>query len=360
MIFSQLMRKLHAIVPFLMLMLLTAIAASCGDDGGFTIKCHIDGLGNDGLEMVYTTRRGIVRTMFHPKDGDVELKGTSAEPSLVEVFALDGTPLFVCTAADGDRLDLSMKLGDPSSLRIKGQDASRDFAAFVATHDSLLTHGNDSEVNALIASMVRSNPSSLASTLLMVTQFRTPGHEMLADSLLSAIDLKARPASLVGSYASSLGEQVSADARGNLRSFTLRNARDTSARYTPAIHSFTLLVFNSSAKPDSITDRIERLRGDASKRRLHLMEISFAPDSSSWRASVDRDSVRSEKWIQAWAPGGPAGYNMRRMAVPAVPYYIVTDSTGAQIYRGASLSEADSLLRLRLCLQHTEAPDSVQ
>lgn len=335
------MRYIFAILSLVLLMGVTA----CGDDEGFVIKCEVEGLDTRGLEMVYMTRGGVSRQSFHPVDGKVELRGVSAQPTLVEVFTLDGNLLFSCVAADGDRMKLKMKLGDPSSLTVTGQDATRDFTAFVAEHDSLLTFGSDAEVNRLIGDAVRANPASMASTLLMVTRYRTAGYELEADSLLSEIAPEARPTLLVGPYASAVGEQVSTAARGEIRAFTMPYGLDTIVRYTPSMQSYALLVFNDARKPDSVARRMRALRKDLNDRRLKVIEISAAPDSAAWRAHVKGDSA---DWMQAWAAGGVSSQHLRRLAIPRLPYYIVTDSTGAQRYRGSSVYSADTLLRSRL------------
>lgn len=337
------MRNIFAILSFVILL----AAASCGDEEGFIIKCEIEGLDTHGLEMVYMTRGGVSRASFHPVDGKVELKGSSTQPTLVEVFMLDGTRLFSCVASDGDRMKVKMKLDDTGSLTVTGQDASRDYSAFVAQHDSLLTHGTDAEVNRLIADAVRSNPSSMASTLLMVTHFRTAGYELQADSLLSEIAPEARPALLSGSYASTVGEQVTTSARGEVRAFTLRMGldslgHDTIVRYIPSMQSYSLLAFTDTRKPDSIISRLRKLRKDHTKRRLKIIEVSLTADSAMWHASVKGDSMN---WYQAWAPGGTSGREIRRLAVPRAPFYIVTDSLGTQLYRGTSAYQADTLIR---------------
>ncbi len=337
------MKKLFAILTLLAALLVTV--QSCDSREGFQINCEIEGLDMRGVEMVYLTRAGVSRQTFHPVEGKVNLTGTSPQPTLVEVFSLDGEPLFTCVAQDGDRMKLKMTLGDPTTLAITGQNASRDYAAFVAEHDSLLRHGSDEEVNALIANAVRSNPSSMASTLLMVTRFRTAGHELLADSLLGEIVYEARPALLAGSYASAVGEQVATSTRGELRAFTLRNGLDTIVRYIPSQNSYALIVFTDGVKPDSIRRRLRTLRADFQRRPLQLIEVSVTGDSTRWRSQVEGDS---STWLQAWAPGGVASQHLRRLAVPRTPFYIVADSSGTQHYRGTSLYTADTMLRSRL------------
>lgn len=338
------MRKILGIISFIVLL----TVMSCGSEDGFVIKCEIEGLDTRGLEMVYMTRGGVSRASFHPVKGKVELRGASPQPTLVEVFTLDGSLLFSCVAADGDHMEVKMKLDDPGSLTVKGQDATRDYAAFVAQHDSLLTRGTDEEVNRLIAESVRSNPKSMASTLLMVTRFRTAGYELEADSLLSEIAPEARPALLAGSYASMVGEQVSTSARGEVKSFTFREAldslgHDTIVRYVPSMQSYSLLTFTDSRRPDSITRRLRALRKALPQRRLKIIEISLQSDSSMWHATANKDD--SINWYRVWAPGATAGREIRRLAVPRTPFYIVTDSTGAQLYRGTSAYEADTLIR---------------
>lgn len=330
------------------------VSTACGDKEEFTIKCNIEGLDTRGIEMVYATRSGLARASFHPVGGKVELHGSSEEPTLVEIFTLDGSRLATLVMANGDEAELTMKLDDPTSLRVKGQDASRDYSAFVAEHDSLLNRGNDAEVNALIARSVKDNPKSIASTLLMVTRFRTPGHELEADSLMSLIAPEARPRFVTGAWASSLGEQLSTSARGEIKMFTIKTAKDTTARLSPSMQSYALMAFIADRKPDSTFTTLRDLREDAPKRRLAIMEISLAPDSARWRETIRRDTTAT--WVQAWPTGGVASTPVRRLAIPRTPYYIVIDSTGAQRYRGASLHTADTLLRSLLNLN--ELPDS--
>lgn len=390
----------------LLIVLASALAVSCGGPGGFEIRCDIEGLDSHGLEMIYDTGRGLSHTSHHPVEGKVELHGFSSEPTLVELFTLDGRLLASLVMRDGDKVKLNMRLDDPTSLRVEGQPASRDYAAFVADNDSLLRRGSDAEINRVISDYVKANPTSMASTLLLMTRFVTDGYELQADSLLSTIAVEARPPLLTGSWARALGEQVSSGARTGLKMFHLRQCRDTIARYTPALQSYALLTFQEEVKPDSVVAMLKALRRDFSRRRLSIMEISLAPDSASWRARIAPDSLvaaaespapadtvaatdsiatatppaavtsgrdrsastaadkrqkvtkEAPAWVQAWEPGGVASPRLRRLAVARTPYYIIADSTATVRYRGTSLREADSLLRSFIAIpaEATTAP----
>lgn len=346
------MRKLFSILALLCVLFLTV---ACGSEEEFVIRCDIEGLGTRGLEMVYVTRSGISRLSFHPVDGKVDMRASSVQPTLVEVYTIDGSLLFTCVACNGDHLDVKMKLDDPSTLTITGQDASRDYTAYVVEHDSVLTHGDDAEVNSMIADAVRSNPSSMMSAMLMVTRFRPNGYEMLADSLLNEISPEARPFLVVRSFASPIGDQVSTSARGEVKPFTIYNGKGSIIRYSPGMQSYALLVFNDKRTPDSISRRLRELRDTLTKRQFQLIEISLAPDSSMWHRMVDNDS---STWLQGWLPGGPSSLQIRRLAVPRTPFYVVADSVGRQCYRGSSFHRADTLLRSRFGLNAVK--DSVR
>ena len=173
-------------------LILLAVLTGCGNSEEFLIKCEIKGLGNKGVEMFYVDR-DLRRVSFHPVDDKVTLRGVSQEPTLVEVFTVDGDPLFSCVAANGDELEVKMLLADPTSVRIKGNDDSKRYAEFLVVNDSVLTKGDAAAVNSLIAKEVRSNPSAISSAMLIATRFQARGYELLADSLINALTPDARP-----------------------------------------------------------------------------------------------------------------------------------------------------------------------
>ena len=206
-------------------------------------------------------------------------------------------------------------------------------------------------INALITKEVTAHPDRISSALILMTMFHAPGYEMLADSLIHILVPEARPSALMKSFAALVGEQVSTSARGNVRGMTFHtgrdtvNGHDTIVRFMPTFHSYGLLVFVSDRKSDTITNRLNELIKDYHRRRLEIMELSFQSDSATWRRSIRIDSA---KWTQAWVPGGNAASQIRNLAVPTTPFFIVTDSLGKQLYRGRSIASAVDTLRYRL------------
>lgn len=330
--------------PILSLLLLLLFLSSCGGSDTCDISCEVKGLGNKGIEVIYADR-GVKRLSFHPVDGKVDMKLDLPRPTLIEVFTIDNEPLFTLIGRNGEELSVRLTLGDPSSLSVKGNEPSETYSRIIAQNDSMLRHGSDHEVNALISRVVHASPASQASTLLLINHFRTPGHELQADSLLNIIEPDARPSWLSGSYASLLASQISAMMKNDVPGLTLRAGSDTTMRFFPSRQSFSLLIFTDKRLPDSLIRGLRSLRADNRPTRLAILEISLAADSARWKHDTDVDS---SLWQKAWVPGGPSAYPIRSMAVPRLPFYIIADSATHYVYRGSSFYEVDTLLRARL------------
>lgn len=336
------------------LIILTLLLVACGDEEQFTIDCDIKGLGSKGVEMVYYNK-GYRKVTFHPVDNKVRLKGDSPDLTMVDLFTLDGDLIFTCVAKNGEELEVKMTLDDPASLRIKGNKPSEQYSEFLSANSDVLNSRSPHDINALLTEEISAHPDRISSTMLLITRFYTPGYEMLADSLLNVLAVEARPAGLSRSYSSMVGEQVSATARGDVKPITIHSGRDTIAKFTPSFQSYGLLAFVSARKPDSITSKLRALYDDMASKRFKLLEISLQTDSLTWRTAISGDNA---KWMQAWVPGGSGAQQIRNLAIPRTPYFIVTDSTGSQIYRGSSISMADTILRSHMRPEPSQ-PDSV-
>lgn len=336
---------------YFLVIILAAMLTACGNDEEFVINCEIKGLGDKGVEMYYYDR-GVNRVSFHPKDGEVELRGSASELTPIDVFTLDNELLFTCMAKNGDELDVKMDLAKPGIISIKGNEVSEEYAKFLTENVELLHNSPDAaKINALITERVKNYPTKVSSSLILMTLFRPEGYEMLADSLIHVLDPAARPGTLMRSFSSMIGEQVSTSARGNVRAMTFHtgrdtvNGHDTIVRFMPSFHSYGLLVFVGADKSDTITNRLNELVKDYQRRRLEILELSLQSDSTTWRNSINSDSA---KWVQAWVPGGNAVSQIRNLSIPKTPFFIITDSMGKQVYRGGSITAAVDTLRNRL------------
>ncbi|MDE7145354.1 MAG: thioredoxin family protein, partial [Duncaniella sp.] len=337
------------------------MTSSCGNDEEFVINCEIKGIGERGVEMIYFNR-GLRKAAFHPVDDKVSLRGSSPDMTVVEVFTLDNQLLFTCVAQNGDELEVKMELDNPASIKVKGNEASEQYNKFVSENAELLGSRDEAGINALISKEISARPDKISSTLILTRLLRARGNELLADSLINRLAPEARPSSLIKGFAAMVGEQVSTNARGDVRPITLRqgrdtvSGRDTTVRFVPSFHSYSLLAFTYERKSDTITNRLRELKKDFPKsKRFEGLEISLQNDSSSWRLAIKGDSA---EWLQAWDPGGSASPQIRSLAVPSTPFFIETDSTGKQLYRGSAVKAATDTLRNRLGKADISQPDT--
>lgn len=345
-------RILRTFVPMrriVYLLLGALMMAACGNDEEFVVKARVEGLGDKGVEMIYYNN-GLRRVTFHPVKGELTLTGTSAVPVPVEVVTVDGDPLFTVIASNGDEIEVQASVSDPAKFQAKGNRESAAYAAFVAANDSLLRGDDAARINALIARLVRENPQGISSALVMMNYFRAPGYELLADSLINDLVPEARSFALMRSFSSGVGEQVSTSARGPLRSLVITNGltsgRDTTLRYNASNSGLTLLVITGNIpKADSLTSVMRRLARKLPRRRFRLLEVTLGGDSAGWRRSVARDS---SAWLQGWLPGGTGATPVRPLQLPRLPYFLVLDSTGTQLYRGAGFTAATDTITRRL------------
>lgn len=338
------MRHLHSILISLILV----VFASCGNNEEFLINCKIRGLGSKGVEMTYTTR-GVQRVGFHPVDGKVTLRGVSDKPVLVEVSTIDNRLLFTCVAQNGDNLDVELDLDKPTSLKISGNDASEEYSRFIVDNDSLLRSDDVAGINRLIAAEVRRHPDRISSAMLLATRFQARDYELEADSLVNTLKPEARPSGIMGAFASLVGEQVSSSVGSPVRAMTIncgyQNKQDTTMRYWASNQSYSMLVVTGYHRGDSIGKTLRELCDSLPDRRFKAFEIAVTGDSVMWKIAVRNDST---KWVKAWVPGGTASNEVRSLTVSSIPYFVVADSTGRQIYRGRSLSAANDTVRNRL------------
>lgn len=337
------MRYIHILIIMLLVLM-----TSCGNDEEFVINCEIRGLGSEGVEMYYTTR-SMQHSGFHPVDGKVSLRGVASEPTLVEVFTTAGEPLFMCVAQNGDELEVKMDLEKPGVIKIKGNEASEEYARFVTENDSLLRSGDVAAINRLVADEVMAHPGRVSSAMLLVTRFNARGYELKADSLVNILKPEARPSWVVGAYPGMVGEQVSSTARGKVKPITINcgllNERDTTLRYWPSNQTYSMIVVTGTGKGDSVRTMLKELTGKLHERRFKALEVAVMGDSAMWKLAIRRDSA---KWMQGWVAGGVAGTAVRALQIPGVPYFIVADSLGNQVYRGYSATAAGDSVRSRL------------
>ncbi|MCM1483063.1 MAG: DUF4369 domain-containing protein [Muribaculaceae bacterium] len=335
-------------MSLLLALVAALILSGCGKSDHFTVGGTIEAAGMQTVIVTYYASGGLKRVSQPAVDGKFNMKCESPVPTLCLVELSDGTQLASVIASNGDNIQIKASLEEPLLTEVKGNSSSSKLARWTRDNAELITSGNAEAINRSIAEFVRDNKSDMASSALMVTRFQSLGYETLADSLLTLISVSARPAPVVQNFSAVLSSQLSRKGSTNIVPMTVYTRNDSTYFYSPTAHTISMLAFvgDDRAGRDSITSSMRALcREFPAKRRLDIVEISTARDSAVWKSATARDSAL---WHQAWAPGTVASATISKMSVPRLPYFIVADSTGAQIYRGPSITEAERIITSRL------------
>lgn len=323
------------------------LSAGCSKKKNFTVQGRLDGLGAQLITATYYTGGGLKRISIVSADDKFALRGEAARPTLLRLALADGTTLGNLVVENGDKIKLEGSVDDPLAIEVSGNPDSEKIARWTSDNAALLRGRNAAAINRSLAEWVADNRSSKAATALMVTYFQTEGYEHLADSLMTLLSNDARAQDVVQNFTGVLSNQLGSAASAVIAPMTLYEASDSMVTVSPHVQSTMLLCFmpdNRTAR-DSVGRCLRRLSSAFGRRRFTAVEISAAPDSATWRQSIAGDSAT---WRRTWAPATVASSQIRRLAVPRLPYFIVADSLGMQIYRGASIGAAARAVEKRL------------
>ena len=318
--------------------------AACGDNTKFTIGGRIDGLGTRAVYVIYAANGNITKQMTAAIDGKFSISGESPDYTIVELFAASSDPLARMLVKNGQTLSCKLSIDEPLKNQIKGNKPTEEWITFLRQNNEILSTGTPEMIDRLIGGYVADHRDNIVSSLLLLTSYNSVDHESQADSLFALIAPQARPEKLVEGYRMLLSLNNTSAFNVKVKSFSLYSYGDSTEWYMPSRSSYSLLYFTDGAhnRRDTIISKITPEYEKYSRKRFKVVDVSMTPDTLEWK----RTAVDSLAWAQVWVPGGVANPQFDNLNIPRLPYYILTDSTGRQVYRGTQLTIAlDSLDR---------------
>lgn len=334
------LKRLHLLI----VLAISLIAVSCGDDTEFRVTGTVEGMGTRNTYMIYVDD-GTVREVHSPSlDGKFNFVGSSPDYTLIEIYTSGKEFVGRAIVKNGQTLKCKFDISAPYHVEIKGNKPSEEWGKFLYKNREILSSGNIRAINDLVEEYALSHKDNIVSSLLMMTQFNAIDEEAKAESIFAQLSPEARPDRLVDDYRLLLANDNNAYLNGKIAPFTLVTASDSIVRYYPGSSSYSLFFFTASQgeRRDTITPVLSYFYDKYSRRRLRIIEVSFSADTLLWKNIARRDTVN--RWPQLWVPGGASNPNFTQLNVPRLPYYILSDSMGKQVYRGSSIKLAmDSL-----------------
>ncbi|MCM1519280.1 MAG: hypothetical protein NC098_00640 [Lachnoclostridium sp.] len=333
------MNKIISLICFVMA---AVCATSCASNDSFEIKCHIAGLGTAQVDMVYYDGLAVKTVVSHGVDDEVTISGVSPQYTIAEIFTADGQLLLSTVVKNGDKISVDFDPEKSGEISIKGNDPSGEIAAFMRDNAGLIAAGSADSLNIAVEKIVTSQRDALSSTVLLMTYYDFSADPQRGDSILNLLTPEARQLASVRNFTRNISIHLKRSGDKIVRPISIYTSRDSAFDFVPYRHSCSILIVTDGNTEASHRTLLRKLRKDFKDEKLDMAEISVAPDSAVWRASIKSDSAT---WHQGWLQGSLGNPSLFNLAITSQPCIIVADQSGRQIYRGRSTESADSIIR---------------
>lgn len=311
-------------------LLMAAVCAACGG-GAFTIEGHLSDAGTQNLRAVYLSGDTVISQWVPAVDGKFSVDGKA--DGLMVVYLYNSQMKLVAHVAvdNGDKVTLEGSIADNYNIAIEGTDINKEWNAFVRAHAADFKASRNSATDKAIADYIAKNPKNVVSTLLLTCDYSDLSGTA-AQQLLKKIDKSAKPERLMSLYSQFFnGGDLAAK---KINALKLRNDQDSIVLVRTYDHSASVIYFwrgdDNNRRGD--VSALKELHKKGS--RLQVLDVCLDTDTLSWRRTVTADST---KWQHYRAIGGPVDKTIVDLNVKGSPFFIVADSTGTQIYRGAQI-----------------------
>lgn len=311
-------------------------ATSCGDSESFTVEGTIEGNPTLNLRYLYYSNNALQQGITAAREGKFTFKGSSQTPTVIEITDNDYRLIGRIYAVNGNRIECRLDRNNPNNINTEGNDVGERWSRFLRDNAEALASPG---ANTIIERYIADRPDDVVSTLLLVTSYNSAGNAARVDSLLETIATEARPSTLTDGYNYLLQRLVAAEATSEVRPIVYFNSRDSLETYNPSRSKYSLIAVRPShfKVSDSITPELRSLAGKYKTRTLRIVDFSTETDTTVWKTEVRGDSA---SWSRGILVASVATPGIDRLGIPALPYFIVVDSTGTQHYRGQSVKAA--------------------
>lgn len=323
----------------LLSILCAALLSGCGHSDSYVAEGTLSDGATINMRILAHSPAGVYTSVTASPDGKFRFEQPLKQPSLIELFDNDYRPLARFIARPGDDISIRIDRSNYYATRLDGNPDTREWWNFLNENSELLSSATPETRNRIIADYVKAHPSERTAEMLMLTEFAVDGKEVLADSLYRLIEPDVRESGFSADFALQLSH-AAAGSRAEVGNLSYIKRGNTRHVFRPADSELSLLVFTAEQNGrDTIVEdlrRAARLRHDG---RFDILDAALHQDTVPWSREIRNDSAT---WAQGWIGGGVAATGVEPLAIPVLPYFILIDSHGKQLWRGRSADKAYS------------------
>lgn len=337
--------KMRDIAGILVAVVTALWLACCGGPESFKITGELTDGATLNLYVKYYGA-GAVRTgVTAAREGKFEAEFSSSTPTIVELLDNDYNVLARMYLQNGDEMNITVNRANPTASRVTGNEISERWSALINEHSETLSSGDHEKINTVIEDYITANPSDPVGALMFAEFYDSSSDPVHAMEVMEMIDMEARPVGVLDPVATIVSRFADPDAYGKVSPIKYRlAANDSTITFSPKDKPVSLISLSdeNSKRTDSIVPHLKKIAKDFPEKKLQVIDFVLYADTGAFKRVTYRDSAT---WVQGWLPGGILGKGIAELAVPAMPYFIVTDSAGTQLYRGTSATEASDRIK---------------
>lgn len=286
-------------------------------------------------------QKGMIReTVAELRSGEGEIILPERNPSLFYLFTpSQNSPGAIFYAKRGDKITVTGNSDDIYEWSIGGNSISDGISEWRIKNAEILKKHDYTAINKAVKTYIEAHKDSPVSLILLYVYYSRRENESEFFALQSKLDKDIfEDEGLMGALSSAdlitglvdkpvLPEMVVLkDKSGYADTLKLKNG------------NASILIFKDNNEDNDIPkpDSLGRLADKFDEKMV--AEIWMGNDSLTWRRYIDRDTI--ENVSRLWMPLGVADNNAIALGVRRIPYFIVIDNKGKEIYRGDSASDA--------------------
>lgn len=320
--------------------LAVAALGSCGHGKTYRVEGVLGDSSSINLRMLTYGDGTVTSGITASQDGRFRFEAPVQSPVMVEVYDNDYRLLVRFAAKPGDDIKLKIDRFNPLLSIASGNKITEQWYKFLNTNASVLDGADRTAANAAVAAFIGQNPDAPASALLLMTQYdtTTPRGYFEADSLLQLLGPEARKWGFENIFSDTYSRYGKSAFKVRAAAIPYRTASGDTALFRTSQSRLSIIaVSDMHTRGDSVTPTLRA----ASARGASVVDLSADADTTSWKRWAEADTV---SWHRGWLPGGISGRGIDRLELPAVPYFVVTDSLGRQLWRGESATLAKKFI----------------
>lgn len=297
-----------------------------------------------------------IQAVASVREGKCELKGVTKRPTIAYITNRNSKLPLVVYAERGNKIDIKEGDVNPLTWVVEGNDINREISQWRQNNLEVLLNNETDSINAAVGIYVEENPENPVSTILMLCYYDRKSNERGYAALMSSIKGIARSTEwldLIG-RSDQLFHKYSYPAR--LESMIMRSNKEGADTISVNGKNPLFLLFwqTGENQKKEIVDSLKVLEKELPDSAILIADICLDPDSTGWKNSIRRDSIKITK--RFWAPMGLTDRTVMKLKVPTIPYYMVFNKGGEEEYRGTELSEAINEYRRLYHLKDTVKP----